>query len=91
MLAVELGDVGAQTPHLPHEQVRTVGRVVLETSNLLVDFSMRGGPDQDGQIIDEGVSTVFYTGDLLTYAYPLKDLDHRLDLVYSAPGTRVYR
>jgi uncharacterized membrane protein len=45
----------------------------------------------DGQIIDEGVSTVFYTGDLLTYAYPLSDLDRRLDLVYSAPGARVYR
>ena len=45
--------LGRLLPHLPHEQVRTVGRVVLETSNLLLDFSMRGGPEQDGQIIDE--------------------------------------
>lgn len=45
----------------------------------------------DSQIIDRGVSTVFYTGDLLTYTYPLAALDRRLDLVYSGPHTRIYR
>ena len=45
----------------------------------------------DGQILDQGVSTIFYTGDLLTYAYPLADLDENLDLVYSAPQARIYR
>jgi uncharacterized membrane protein len=45
----------------------------------------------DAQILDRGVSTVFYTGDLLTYTYPLEVLDHRLDLLYSSPQARIYR
>ncbi|MFC7492776.1 MULTISPECIES: hypothetical protein [unclassified Nocardioides] len=45
----------------------------------------------DGQILEQGESTVFYTGDLLTYRYPLRALDRHLDLVYSAPDARVYR
>jgi hypothetical protein len=45
----------------------------------------------DGQILEQGESTVFYTGDLLTYRYPLHALDRNLDLVYSAPDARVYR
>ncbi|MGY2704707.1 hypothetical protein [Nocardioides sp. HB32] len=45
----------------------------------------------DGQILDQGESTVFYTGDLLTYAYPLHELDRHLDLLYDAPQARVYR
>ncbi|WP_156391049.1 MULTISPECIES: DUF2206 domain-containing protein [unclassified Nocardioides] len=45
----------------------------------------------DSQILDEGVSTIFYTGDLLTYDYPIRDLDEHLDLVYSSPDARVYR
>ena len=35
----------------------------------------------DGQILDQGESTVFYTGDLLTYRYPLRAVDRRLDLL----------
>jgi uncharacterized membrane protein len=45
----------------------------------------------DGQILDQGESTVFYTGDLLTYRYPLHELDRHLDLLYDAPEARVYR
>lgn len=45
----------------------------------------------DEQIIEKGTSTVFYTGDLLTYAYPIEDLNQRLDLVYSSPRSRIYR
>jgi hypothetical protein len=45
----------------------------------------------DGQVVDKGTSTVFYTGDVLSYRYPTRDLDARLDLVYSAPHTRIYR
>lgn len=45
----------------------------------------------DGQILDQGESTVFYTGDLLTYRYPLDDVDRHLDLLYDAPQARVYR
>jgi hypothetical protein len=45
----------------------------------------------DAQILDQGVSTVFFTGDLLTYTYPLEVLDRRLDLLYSSPHARVYR
>ncbi|GAB2449346.1 hypothetical protein GCM10027062_33260 [Nocardioides hungaricus] len=45
----------------------------------------------DGQILDRGESTVFWTGDLLTYRYPVDVLDRRLDLLYDAPQARVYR
>ena len=45
----------------------------------------------DSQIVDRGVSTVFYTGDLLTYVYPTQDLARHLDLVYSSPHNRIYR
>lgn len=45
----------------------------------------------DSQIIDRGVSTIFYTGDLLTYTYPLGVLDENMDLVYSGPDARIYR
>lgn len=45
----------------------------------------------DGQILDEGESTVFWTGDLLTYTYPVDVLDRKLDLLYDAPQARVYR
>ncbi|HYF72014.1 MAG TPA: hypothetical protein VD864_04285, partial [Nocardioides sp.] len=45
----------------------------------------------DSQIMDRGVSTIFYTGDLLTYTYPLDVLDENMDLVYSGPDARIYR
>ena len=45
----------------------------------------------DGQILDQGESTVFWTGDLLTYTYPVGVLDRWLDLLYDAPQARVYR
>jgi hypothetical protein len=45
----------------------------------------------DGQILDQGRSTIFYTGDLINYAYPQKNLTRRLDLVYSSPRSRIYR
>ena len=45
----------------------------------------------DGQITGKGKSTIFYTGDLLTYAYPTKALEQRRDLVYSSPRSRIYR
>ncbi|WP_243056627.1 hypothetical protein [Nocardioides sp. SR21] len=45
----------------------------------------------DGQILDQGESTVFWTGDLLTYTYPIRALDRNLDRIYDAPQARVYR
>jgi hypothetical protein len=45
----------------------------------------------DPQIIGRGTSTLFYTGDLISYAYPTRVLDRRMDLVYSSPRTRIYR
>jgi len=36
-------------------------------------------------------SSVFYTGDLITYRYPLSVVETRLDLVYSSSSTRIYR
>lgn len=45
----------------------------------------------DGQILDQGESTVFWTGDLLTYTYPIRALDRHLDRIYDAPQARVYR
>ncbi|SHF49070.1 Predicted membrane protein [Jatrophihabitans endophyticus] len=45
------------------------------------------GPQQSTR----GQSTVFFTGDLLTYRYPRDAVGGRLDLVYSTAGTRIYR
>jgi uncharacterized membrane protein len=45
----------------------------------------------DQQILRTGASTIFYTGDLLSYAYPLRDVDRHMNLVYSSPDARVYR
>ncbi|WP_027861327.1 DUF2206 domain-containing protein [Marmoricola sp. URHB0036] len=45
----------------------------------------------DRQILDEGRSTIFYTGDLINYVYPQQELARRLDLVYSSPKSRIYR
>jgi uncharacterized membrane protein len=36
-------------------------------------------------------SAVFYTGDLISYRYPLGRVERRLDLVYSSGQTRIYR
>ncbi len=40
-------------PRAPDAQVVSIGRVILETSNLMLDLSMRGGKAQDVMIIDE--------------------------------------
>lgn len=45
----------------------------------------------DGQVTEKGRSTIFYTGDLLTYAYPMRALKQRKDLVYSSPRSRIFR
>ncbi len=45
----------------------------------------------DGQILEKGHSTIFYTGDLINYVYPQRELDQGLDLVYSSPKSRIYR
>jgi uncharacterized membrane protein len=45
----------------------------------------------DPLLAQDGTSTVFYSGDLLTYRYPMTVLDDQLDLVYSSGGSRVYR
>lgn len=45
----------------------------------------------DSQLQTTRKASVFYTGDLLTYRYPLAKVEHRLDLVYSADDTRIYR
>lgn len=43
------------------------------------------------QTVERDQATVFYTGDLLTYAYPVGALDDRLSVVYSTSGVRIYR
>jgi uncharacterized membrane protein len=45
----------------------------------------------DSRLEETGRAAVFYTGDLITYRYPLRQLQRRLDLVYSAQHTRIYR
>jgi hypothetical protein len=45
----------------------------------------------DPQIVGKGTSTLFYTGDLISYVYPTRTLDRRMNLVYSSPRTRIYR
>lgn len=45
----------------------------------------------DARLTTTREETVFYTGDRISYRYPLGDLDRLLDLVYSAGSSRVYR
>ncbi len=45
--------VRALLPRAPDAEVASIGRVMLETSNLMLDLSMRGGKRQDSMIIDE--------------------------------------
>ncbi len=45
--------VRALLPRAPDAEVASIGRVMLETSNLMLDLSMRGGKRQDLMIIDE--------------------------------------
>ncbi len=45
----------------------------------------------DSRLNQTGRAAVFYTGDLITYRYPLRQVERRLDLVYSALDTRIYR
>lgn len=41
--------------------------------------------------VRRGVATVFWTGDLISYRYPTRVLDEKLDLVYSSTSASVYR
>ena len=41
--------------------------------------------------VTKGESTVPYSGDLITYKYPLALLDNNKDLIYNNGGSRVYR
>jgi hypothetical protein len=45
----------------------------------------------DAGLAREREATIFYSGDRITYKYPLGTLDRRLDLVYSSGASRVYR
>ncbi len=45
----------------------------------------------DSHLVRERRSTVFYSGDLITYVYPVHELDRLANLVYSAGSSRVYR
>lgn len=45
----------------------------------------------DAGMVTRRQETVFYSGDRITYRYPLGNLDRLLDLVYSAGDSRVYR
>lgn len=48
-----MGFLRSILPHATDAQIGTIGRVTLETSNLMLDLSMRGGAAQGQQIIDE--------------------------------------
>lgn len=45
----------------------------------------------DSRLEQTGHAGIFYTGDFISYRYPLSRLDRRLDLVYSSAHTRIYR
>jgi hypothetical protein len=45
----------------------------------------------DAGLAREREATIFYSGDRITYKYPLGTLDRRLDLVYSSGASRIYR
>ncbi|SDT02715.1 Predicted membrane protein [Nocardioides scoriae] len=43
------------------------------------------------QTVEHEQATIFYTGNLITYRYPVELLEQRLDLVYSNPDAEVFR
>lgn len=45
----------------------------------------------DAAMTRRKVDTIFYEGDRISYRYPLEQLGEKLDLVYSAGDSRVYR
>jgi uncharacterized membrane protein len=45
----------------------------------------------DSHLGQKRQATVFYSGDLITYVYPMQDLNQHLNLVYSSGLNRVYR
>ncbi len=45
----------------------------------------------DARLARQREATIFYSGDRITYKYPMGNLDRRLDLVYSSGASRVYR
>jgi hypothetical protein len=45
----------------------------------------------DSRLRETGRAAIFYTGDFITYRYPMRNLNRRLDLVYSSELTRIYR
>ncbi len=47
------GFLGELLPNASRAELVSIGRVMLETSNLLLDLSMRNGEHQDPMIIDE--------------------------------------
>ncbi len=45
----------------------------------------------DARLHQQSEATIFYSGDRVTYRYPLSNLDRRLNLVYSSGQSRIYR
>ena len=43
------------------------------------------------QTVRNGLSTIAYEGDLITYKYPISLLDNEKNLIYSNDSARVYR
>lgn len=72
--------VGAGVP--PHEVVDRIFPTLLTTGSYVF---------VDARLARQQEATIFYSGDRITYRYPIENLDRRLDLVYSAGASRVYR
>jgi uncharacterized membrane protein len=45
----------------------------------------------EARLTKQREATIFYSGDRITYKYPLGQLDRRLNLVYSSGASRIYR
>ena len=45
----------------------------------------------DAHLARQHEETIFYSGDRITYKYPLRELDRRLHLVYTSGASRIYR
>lgn len=74
-------------------RIVTLSRQSLEAADRLYPTLLTRGSYvfADSHLVLKRQSTIFYSGDLITYVYPLAELDRRLDQVYSAGHSRVYR
>lgn len=69
----------------------TGGRVAVRSGFYPLELKQGEWVYLSGPNVTKSQASVFYTGDLLSYRYPVEELRRRMDVVYSAPGAEVLR